>query len=73
MAKNRERPTASTEQVAEALNITLMTVTRLCKQGLLESYRLTPAPKSRIRIYVDSVEAFAKKQRRKITITKTSL
>lgn len=68
MAKAGERPTASTQQVAEALGITVMTVTRLCKQGLLESYRVTPAPRSRIRVYIDSVEAFAKKQGRSITI-----
>jgi predicted site-specific integrase-resolvase len=68
MAKQCERPTASSQQVADALGISLMTVTRLCRRGLLESYRVTPAPKSRIRVYVDGVEAFAKKQGREIAI-----
>ena len=68
MAKQHERLTASPKQVAEAMNISLMTVTRLCKLGLLDFYRLTPAPRSRIRVYVDSIQAFAKKQGREIAI-----
>ena len=68
MAKARERRTTSTIEAARALGVSLMTVTRLCKQGFLESYHITPAPRSRIRIYIDSVQAFAKKQGRSIAI-----
>jgi len=59
--KATARETITAQRAAELLNVSVMTVHRLCDAGELVAHRVTSAPRSQRLIALASVLAFAKK------------
>ncbi|MFV9504023.1 MAG: excisionase family DNA-binding protein [Oscillochloridaceae bacterium umkhey_bin13] len=53
----------STHEAAEYLGVSKPTILRLWAQGLIQGYRLTNSPTSRVRLYRETVEAFDRKRK----------
>lgn len=60
--------TIDAESAAEVMQVSLMTVTRFVKSGLLKGYKLTPASNAKLRIYAQSVIDYCRRvQSRDVT------
>lgn len=57
------RPTLTTTKAGQLLEVTHETVRRYWEQGWIEGYLMTPGKHGRLRLYLDSVEAFDRKRK----------
>ena len=60
---SEQRPTVSTFEAGRMLQVSDETAKRYWRRGWIEGFRSIPGPTGRLRLYRDSVEAFAERRK----------